>query len=75
MSDVRLGTLGRIVGGEEVGRVVEVLDDSPRTGGYLIFTYADVERSPDVFDSWQATLADVESYFEESHWEVEWIEA
>jgi hypothetical protein len=73
MTAVRVGTLGRIVAGEESGRVVEVLDDSARTGGYLIFTYADADRSPDVFDSWQDSLAEVQRYFNESRWEVEWL--
>ena len=74
MSYVRLGTLGRIQAGEELGRVVEVIDDTVRTGGYLIVTYADTARSPDVFDSWQADLADVERYFEEMRWEITWLE-
>jgi hypothetical protein len=74
MTTVRLATLGRIQSGEETGRVVEVLDDTTRTGGYLIFTYADIDRSPEVFDSWVENLESVEKYFEESGWEIDWLE-
>jgi hypothetical protein len=74
MRDLRVGVLGRIVAGEEVGRVVEVVDDSENTGGYLIMTYADTARSPEVFDTWVESIVDVESLFEESGWEVEWVE-
>lgn len=70
--DIPLSTLGQIVNGRETGRFVEVIDDSLRTGGYLIFTYADAERSPEVFDSWVETFADVEAYFRESDWRVDW---
>jgi hypothetical protein len=73
--EIRLETLGRILEGDETGRVVEVWDDSANTGGFLIFTYADVDRSPEVFDAWVATMADVESYFAESNWRVHWAES
>jgi hypothetical protein len=75
MTDVRVGTLGRITAGNEAGRVVEVVDDSRNTGGWLIFTYADLDRSPEVFDAWVESIVDVELYFDDRNWHVEWIEA
>ncbi len=66
-------TLGRILAGQEAGRYVEVLDDTRNSGGFLIFTYADAGRSPEVFDAWVETLADIETYFLESSWEIEWL--
>jgi hypothetical protein len=51
MRDLRLSTLGRITSGDARGRVVEVIDDARNTGGFLIFTYADVDRSPEVYDA------------------------
>ena len=74
MSDIRLGLLGQILTGREVGRIVEVVDDSDNTGGFLIFTYADEHRSPEVFDAWVSTLAEVDSYFRESNWTIRWLE-
>jgi hypothetical protein len=72
-ADIKLGTMGRILEGDEEGRFVEVQDDSDRTGGFLIFTYADAARSPEVFDGWVADLEGVERYFRESGWRVDWL--
>jgi hypothetical protein len=66
--------LGRITAGNERGRVVEVEDDSANTGGYLIFTYADPDRSPEAFDVWVEPFADIQKYLDESRWEVEWLD-
>jgi hypothetical protein len=72
--DLRLDTLGRITNGTEAGRVVEVVDDAENTGGFLIFTYADLNRSPEVFDSWVASIVDVELYFDDAGWEIDWVD-
>lgn len=74
MTEIPIGALGRIQAGDELGRVVEVVDDTARTGGYLIFTYADADRSPEVFDSWVESLEDVGKYFAESGWEIDWLD-
>jgi len=73
--EIRVGVLGRILGGKEVGRVVEVIDDGARTGGFLILTYADDDRSPEVLDGWVETFGDVKRYFEESGWDIAWLDA
>lgn len=70
--EIPIGVLGHILSGKEAGRVVEVLDDSERTGGFLIFTYADEDRSPDVFDGWVETFGDVKRHFQESGWDIAW---
>ena len=49
-------------------------DDSAASGGFQIYTYADDERSPEVFDAWVESFADVESYFRESGWNVDWLD-
>lgn len=72
--DLRLGTLGHIRVGDDAGRVVEVIDDRSNSGGFLICTYADADRSPEAFDSWVETIVDVEAYFDECGWRIEWIE-
>jgi hypothetical protein len=73
MADVRIGVLGRILEGDQKGRIVEVIDDAANTGGWLIFTYADTNRSPEVFDNWVPTRADVDRFFDESGWQIEWL--
>jgi hypothetical protein len=75
MRELPVGVLGRITTGDESGRVVEVVDDSQNTGGFLIFTYADLARSPEAFDAWAPSIVDVELYFDDRSWEVEWVGA
>ena len=72
-ADIPLGMLGRIVNCEGARRAVEALDDSERTGGYLIFTYADTARSPEVFDSWVEDRQGVKTFFRDSGWQIEWL--
>jgi hypothetical protein len=72
MSGIPLRTIGRITAGHEKGRFVEVIDDNASTGGFLIYTYANEARAPEVFDAWVETMEDVEKYFEESGWQVAW---
>lgn len=75
MRDLRIGVLGRLTSGTEAGRIVEVVDDTTQTGGFLVFTYADTDRSPEVFDAWVPSIVDVELYFDDNCWEVEWIQS
>jgi hypothetical protein len=75
MRDIRTGVVGRIVAGLDVGRFVEVLDDWDASGGFLILTYDAADRSGEGYDSWVETIIDVDLYFEEAEWEVEWLEA
>jgi len=75
MRDLRVGTLGKITAGVGAGRVVEVVDDARNTGGFLVFTYADFDRSPEVFDSWLPSIVDVELFFDDNGWEIDWAEA
>jgi hypothetical protein len=74
MKEIRIGELGKILTGSEAGRFVEVVDDAENTGGFLIVTYADAERAPDVYDAWVGSVVDVELYFEDAGWEVQWLE-
>lgn len=74
MRDLRIGSLGLIVAGREEGRWVEVIDDHEDSGGYLVLTYADSARSPDVFDAWVESILDVDRYFDECEWEIRWLD-
>jgi hypothetical protein len=49
-----------------------VLDDSANTGGYLICTYSDLDRSPVVYDTWVENYIDVIRAFEDAGWAIEW---
>lgn len=74
MSAIKLGVVGHIVAGEDTGRWVEVVDDALATGGFLLLTYENSDRSGEAHDSWVESPADVAGYFEECGWEVEWPE-
>jgi hypothetical protein len=71
---IRLGVLGRIVAGSEIGRVVEVIDDTENSGGYAVFSYADMNRSPEVFDDWFPSISDVQHHFMYHGYEIDWAD-
>jgi len=73
--DLRLGTVGRIASGIDAGRFVEVLDDFESSGGFLILTYDNADRSGDAYDSWVESIIDVDLYFEEAGWDVLWLDS
>lgn len=65
--------VGRIVAGDsEVGRLVEVIDDAENTGGFLIVTRSDAGSPTQTFDSWVESIVDVDLFFNEAGWQVEW---
>jgi len=70
--DLRTGVVGQIRAGREAGRFVELVDDSENTGGWLIFTYGRHDRSGEAFDTWAASIVDVDLYFDDCGWVVEW---
>lgn len=75
MRDLRLGTVGRIASGIDAGRFVEVLDDFESSGGFLILTYDNADRTGDAYDSWVESIIDVDLYFDEAGWEVLWLDS
>jgi hypothetical protein len=36
--------------------------------------YADLDRSPEVFDDWVESIVDVDLAFEQNGWEVDWVD-
>ena len=73
MRDIRVGVVGRISAGDEAGRYVEVLDDSASSGGFLIQMYERSDRSGEGHDAWVGSIVDVDFYFDEAGWSVEWL--
>lgn len=61
--------------GQQIGRVVELVDDRERSGGYEVFTYADMNRSPETFDNWLQCFADLERFFSLRGWEIDWADS
>lgn len=69
--DIRIGNVGRIIGGDEVGKYLKIVDDSARSGGFLILVTSDKEMK-DGHDYWVEDKATLERFFRESRWSVEW---
>lgn len=69
--DIKLGEVGKIVAGQELGRYIKVVDDAASTGGFLILTAAAPDMQ-DGFDSWVESKEMLQRFFEEAGWIVEW---
>lgn len=75
MSKIEIGKVGKIVFGQEVGRFVKVVDDKQNTGGYLILTSDDSQfrKGFNGHDSWVENIQNLEAFFDESKWSIEWL--
>ncbi len=68
----KIGKKGRISSGKNAGFFVRIDDDSPNTGGYLILIWKD--SPPEGYDYWVEKAADLEQFFREAGWDIEWLE-
>lgn len=67
--------MGTVTNSEHPNHRVRVVDDSKGTGGFLIFEWWDGSNGPNenrAFDSWVETREDLEAFFREGGWNVEW---
>lgn len=68
---IKIDTIGKIVTGEDAGCWLRIEDDARNTGGYLIH----ISRDPDFIDShdcWVKDKSDLDRFFKECAWKVEW---
>lgn len=70
--EIKIGTIGKIVAGNEVGSFVKVIHDAKSTGGFFILTSSTPEMK-DGFDSWVENESALEQYFIESRWVIHWL--
>ena len=73
---VKLDTIGKILEGDQVGWYVKVEYDTA-SGGYYIYQFKNkVEQNGlgEAYDDWLESLEDVQGYFEESDWNIDWSE-
>ncbi|WP_329026913.1 hypothetical protein [Streptomyces sp. NBC_01423] len=71
---IKIGEVGRITAGDESGkfvRVNELLDDP---ASYLILLADDSDFLRGCGDYWVGNREDLEGFFTESHWEVDWTQ-
>lgn len=72
--NTRVNNIGLIKTGYKKGWYIKVQDDSESTGGHLILVSRDINFvSADGFDGWVESIDDVELYFKESNWDIEWL--
>jgi len=70
--EIKIGKVGEIVAGDEVGSFVKVIDDTDKTGGFLILTSSTPEMK-DGFDNWVENESSLRQYFIESNWVIRWL--
>ena len=69
--EIKVGVVGKVMDGKEVGRYVKVIDDESNTGGFLILT-ASSPKMQDGFDNWVENRQVLQLFFEEAGWIIEW---
>lgn len=72
MLTIKIGNIGKIVKGDDVGNFVKIIDDSQNTGGFLIITSAN-QAFEEGYDDWVENEESLIKYFTESKWEIEWL--
>ncbi|WP_171088921.1 hypothetical protein [Usitatibacter rugosus] len=75
MATIEIGREGTVTNSEHPNHRVRVVDDAASTGGFLIYEWWDGSDGPNgnyAFDSWVHTRADLEAFFREGGWNVEW---
>ncbi|MBL3558394.1 hypothetical protein JK643_18565 [Marinobacter sp. JB05H06] len=71
--DIRVGKIGVVLAGENIGWQIRVEDDSVNTGGYLVLTSRDfTDPHAEAFDDWVEDEGALQEYFRESGWVVKW---
>ncbi|MGW6578996.1 hypothetical protein ACWF76_06245 [Streptomyces globisporus] len=69
---IKIDRVGKITAGDELGKFVRIneLPDNPPS--YLILLADDSEFSHGCGDYWVENREDLDEFFAEAHWEVEW---
>jgi len=71
---IKIGTIGKIVKGDDSGCWIKIEDDSQNTGGFLIHQ-SETTTFAEGSDDWVENLEALEGYFQESMWEIDWVES
>jgi hypothetical protein len=70
---IYIDRIGKIVEGDDVGCEIHITKATDCTGAYYILTSNNFsDPNTDKYDSWVESLEDVEEFFKESRWVIEW---
>lgn len=75
--DIEIEKTGLILEGEEKGWYVLIKNDNLDTAGYQILTFSNLDPADNhrqCFDAWVESFDDLQDYFVESRWKIQWIE-
>jgi len=67
---IKVGEVGRIVAGQDLGCYVKVIDDGTNTGSFLTLIAKESDMN-DCFDSWVENSEMLQLFFEEAGWTIE----
>lgn len=71
---IKIGLKGVITNGRLNGWYILVQDDSENTGGYLVIQSPQISFDGEGFDNWFETMDEVQQFFQNNNWSVEWFE-
>lgn len=74
MSDIRIGVKGQILAGEQAGWYV-LVQPGPDSliGAFFVLTANTVNFDEEVYDGWVKSREDLDGYFAEAGWTIEWL--
>lgn len=70
--EIKIGIVGEIVAGEETGSFIKVVDETKKSGGFLILTSSSFDMT-DGFDNWVENEKSLGQCFTESGWVIRWL--
>ena len=70
---IHIDRVGKVVEGDDIGTEIQVTKATDGTGAYYILMSDDFsDPNSDKYDSWVENIEDVEEFFKESNWVIEW---
>lgn len=70
---IKINEIGKIQQGNYLDWFVKVIDDSTgETGGYYISIFKNIDQKGEAYDDWLENFEDVEEYFKENNWIIDW---
>jgi hypothetical protein len=73
MSKIELERYGRVIAGENEGFFIRVHYDDKSTRGYYVYLVDNIENPTDGGDYWAKDLEELDSLFQVSEWQVDWL--